>query len=699
VAQELYQYQNKLVDYIYEAGLIDDTQRTAMLGANKDYIPFQRIMDDLTPGGSIGPNYRVRKGVREIKGSERQIKEPLDSVIRNTETMVTLAERNRAVQAFTDLAVAKGMAKPVRMMPGKMPAPDEYVVFYDGKRRLYKTAPQYAKIIQGLDVPQLSLTTRALSHPAKWLRTGVVLDPSYMTRNVVRDQTMAAVQSKHGYRPYWDFGKGLGKRLAASPEYREWMKAGGSQTALQSQDRDYIGRLSAQYGGPRSWTSRAKGAALQPIDWMRTVSETQDNATRIGEYMRARAGGLDPQAAAMAGRDVTQDFQRVGAAMRELTAITPFLTGQVQGVARGAESVAKRPVQTLSKAAALITLPAVALWLYNRKDPDYQALPDGVKDNNFLIPVGPDGSPGKFTKVPKPFEFGVVFGGGMERLLEKFANDNPRAFRNFEKSILDTIVPNMVPTVAVPVIEQFANRSIHFDTPIVPKRLETERPELRYSPGTSETAKLLGRGAVKIPGMETSNLASPAVIQNYIRGWTGALGDYATRGLDQLLKASGAVRPPPAGTTTGVSSLPLINKFVAGASRYAQPITDFYQDSEKLKMLARPGYEPDEHLRVKRSGDRVKDKEYQDRMLAHVDVVSKKMTDYNRELREIAGDMIMTAPQKQEKVMGIYKEMLAASQEGNRIIRHMKNQPWTVPFSTTVEKPAKKAKPRYGGPQ
>jgi hypothetical protein len=46
VAKELTAYQNRLTKYLRDAGIISADDYDAMLKANKDYVPFFRVMDD-----------------------------------------------------------------------------------------------------------------------------------------------------------------------------------------------------------------------------------------------------------------------------------------------------------------------------------------------------------------------------------------------------------------------------------------------------------------------------------------------------------------------------------------------------------------------------------------------------------------------------------------------------------------------------
>src|SRR3990167_7828564 len=137
--------------------------------------------------------------------------------------------------------------------------------------------------------------------------------------------------------------------------------------------------------------------------------------------------------------------------------------------------------------------------------------------------------------------------------------------------------------MAVPIVEQFANRSTFFDRPIVPRYLENVLPEYQYSPYTSETAKLIGKGLSRIPGMEMSSLASPLVIDNYIRSWTGGLGAHVVSLADKALRATGVV-PSRIEPTMTAADMPVVKAFaVRHPSAGAQSIQDFYDTYDERK--------------------------------------------------------------------------------------------------------------------
>ena len=70
--------------------------------------------------------------------------------------------------------------------------------------------------------------------------------------------------------------------------------------------------------------------------------------------------------------------------------------------------------------------------------------------------------------------------------------------------------------------------------PIVPRNAEQVLSEYQYTPYTSETAKLIGKGNfLKVTDYE---MGSPAKIDNYIRAWTGGLGGYVVDIMDWSFK-------------------------------------------------------------------------------------------------------------------------------------------------------------------
>lgn len=703
-SQQLQKYQVDLLDYAEKSGLLSPEVVAAMREASKDYVPFYRIMDD-PRGGGASKGFQAANPTFRIAGSERLLNDPLDSIIRNTQTFITLSERNRALNTFVDFANANpglttmkrvNNAQQVKVhgnevadfldelgIPSQLYGdlsrdsfnitralqkdlkPNEIAVWKGGKRQVYEIDPQIAQIIKGLDQPDIDGVMRMLTVPAKLLRAGVVLSPEYMIRNITRDQMNAFIQSKNGYRPIVDMLSGLTEVMTNGKAYRDWMKSGGSQAALVAMDRDAaFTRIASQYGVQPTTGQKIRNVVTKPLDLLRVVSESMDNATRVGEFMRSTKGADDAPAlmkGAIDARNVTQDFQRIGAKTRGINALTAFMNAQVQGLDRELSTLKNNPGPALIKVASLITLPSILLWLANRGDPRYENAPNWEKDAFWhILPDDPKKEP---IRVPKPFTFGMLFGSLPERMLSDLVSKKPEAYNEFLKSLGGTMIPNAIPTFAQPVIEQFANRSTFMDRPLVPQRLERLVPQEQYSQFTPEVAKLAGRGVAAIPGMSESKLASPIILQNYVERWGGTLGKYAMAAGDAGLKAMGLIDPP-AGPTKTLADIPVLRAFV---SRYpsasAQPIADFYKKNEQIERIYNT------MRAAQREGDVARTQQYEAQLATRVAGHKKQLDGEFRRIREIYADRTMGPDLKRAELTEVYMRMLDTAQNGLKVIR------------------------------
>ena len=192
-----------------------------------------------------------------------------------------------------------------------------------------------------------------------------------------------------------------------------------------------------------------------------------------------------------------------------------------------------------------------------------------------------------------------MFGSLPERMLEAYESDHPGAMRDLEKSILSTFIPNMIPTVAAPIVDQFANRSLFTGAPLIPAAQEKMLPEYQYTEYTTELAKAIGQIMGAFPGMRDRSLrdedtfiggvaralTTPILVENYVRSWTGGLGQYTLQLADKALRETG-VLPDPVKPLDTLSDLPVIKAFVIRyPSASAQSIQDFYDDYFASKRL------------------------------------------------------------------------------------------------------------------
>jgi hypothetical protein len=65
-----------------------------MREANRDYVPFFRLMDRRQGRRAGQRDVGALNPIKAIKGSERKVVDPLESIVKNTYLYTALAERN-----------------------------------------------------------------------------------------------------------------------------------------------------------------------------------------------------------------------------------------------------------------------------------------------------------------------------------------------------------------------------------------------------------------------------------------------------------------------------------------------------------------------------------------------------------------------------------------------------------------------------
>lgn len=743
--QELVQFQNDTLAYLKDSGIVSGKGYEQMLEANKSYVPFFRLLEEGGGGKSAaGRGLQVKNPIREIKGSERPVIDPLESIVKNTYAYVTLAEKNRVMRSMVDLAKSneelgsqlmervQTPMQPIEVKaeevsrfleehgipgdaeaftifrPGTLKlASDEVPVFQDGKMEIYRVDPEVAKAVRAMDRESAGLFIKILAAPAKLLRGGSVLAPDFMVRNAVRDQITAFNLSKNGFIPIYDSLKGLGSLLTKDADYQAWLKSGGANSALVAIDRAYIEENVFKLSKETGLIDKTWNVIRSPLEALRVSSELIENATRLGEFKRAMEGASGAEAIFSAGlesREVTLDFARIGAQTRAMNMITAFWNAHVQGLDREIRAIRENPLGMTAKLAASITLPSILSWWANHKDPRYKEIPNWQKNLFWIFMTdkwedappnfqGPfqegmtrtiDGrmqvNNGHVYRVPKPAELGVLFGSLPERVLEFFFDQNPKALKDFDKTMAQGMIPEYLPSFAIPVIEQFANRSTFTGSPIVPFSSEKLLPEYQYTDYTTESGKMLGKLVGAVPylgdmGPQGSKLASPPVVENYVRAWSGTMGGYALQLADRALELSNKAlessgfkekQERPAKPSPTLSDIPFVKAFVVRyPSASAQSIQDFnerYRENETTLMTIR---------KLAQDGDAEATQKLLDAdptKLYSLQGVHEAITKQEQMIHKVYLNLKMTRDEKRQIIDSLYLGMINVANSGNQLI-------------------------------
>ena len=641
-AKELYAYQRALLDYRYRAGLMSKKTYDKMVLQYPEYIPLQRVMDDA--GGSAST------GTFGIKGSNRNIIDPFESVIRQTQYTIREAERNTVMQLIAkdfgqaaraqDSQTARvGSLAEIRAIEAESRGSGSMrTISYRvaGKEKKVEVPNDIWRTAQYLDPVSANAHNGLVKVAAKTagvLRAGAIMHPNFGARNFFRDQFSAYINSDSGYQLFYDFGRGLGAVVSpktgkslfpeAQKYYSEWLRHGGSNANLVSQDRmftqDMIRTLLRTNNVQNSvpFELRAIDGVthyINPLNWgrkgyraLQTLSEASEEGTRIGEFIRAREQGMNPMEAAYRSREVTMDFARMGASMKALNSMSVFLNAKIQGADRSIRQIRAHPLRTTNRVIAGIVLPSMLLAMAQQdiihNSPDspmaqaLQEIPDWQKNTFWIVPsdVG-------IFRIPIPHEYGIPFANPIRSFIEYMYQTSPD--KNFLEKLYDedyfgqvaeqyfldwkTVVSSVMPSAIQPVSEVVSNYSLFTGTPIIPPTMESQLPESRYNRNTTELAKSLSRMLSEINPLLDSNitqrLISPPSIDYLIAGYGGSLGKDMWSLMDSMAQKWGVVdkvnHPQ-----KSIEDLPLIGAFmVKYPNAGGKSLNDFFEKAELFEQ-------------------------------------------------------------------------------------------------------------------
>jgi len=701
--KNLQDFQNNATKYLLDAGIISKENYDIMLQANQSYVPLYRAFEDKTVSSKTR-GLNVRNPIKKIKGSELDIVNPIESIVKNTYLFIDIAEKNRVRQAFADLVdtspagkdIAEKVTAPIRKIelseseiskileqhgiegidadtasifrPNNfITAKDEVTVYRNGKREVYKTSQEIADSLNASDATTASLFMKILSAPASLLRAGTTLSPEFMSRNINRDQWVAFIQG-NGYVPVYHALVGMKDIIPKSEDYYNWLKSGGANSAMVSIDRKYIQSNVLKFSEETGLYDAAWNVVKSPIELLRITSELVENATRVGAFKSELGKDISLDNLFKAGlesRDITMDFARMGAKVKSLNMISAFFNARIQGPLRMVESLRDKPLETTAKSIASITVPSVLLWFANKDDERYQALPDWQKDMFWIIPTKDT-----LYRIPKPFEYGLFWGSLPERVLNAYyTGKTEKDMKAFMDSMAGIFALAPIPTFATPVLETFANKSYFTGRPIVPHDVENQLPEYQYGPHTNMLIRAVGSGVASIANttgvewLKFSKLGSPAVIENYVRAWTGGLGMTVLNLAERGLVASGAV-PDPVRPEDTLADIPLVRAFVARyPSADAQYITDFHDRFKKhntiistIKAQAKAG-----------NADAVEKEmtiDFNQKYLIGIDSVEKALGQQSKVIRMVTKNKDISPSEKRQIIDGLYYQMINTAKFG-----------------------------------
>lgn len=587
VASELQAFNDRMMDFYQASGLLSATSRAAIQEMNKDYVPFNRIMD-------AASGDRVKRGggspFMRLKGGTQDIADIMESIVANTAHLVHMSLVNRGKQNFyqmidnADNQTAGLYAAPI----GKDAKPTKIQ-----KDQVIKT------VVEGLGLNM------------RWYRmakTGVVSSHEEMTLIATLDTMAAGLEPmitfwqtgqdpkgqvdfyfKNGEKKFYEiiderlleaiqqigpqshnlavnilggFANVLRRGVVLTPTFQAKNFIRDTMNAFTLSKGEIVPAASATkalleriYNDQHYWEYMINGGGFasmadadginrdRVLDTEKKIWDHLDSAlaafeyaNRIAEFKTLKAKGWSAREAALAGREISTDFAMRGSseALRVITISVPFLNARMQGLYRNARELAsmeqgrltfagKQAFSYALRSLIAITIPTLVLYALNKDDERYQELPDWVRDLGWIMFTG-EGED-DYVIIPKPFETGMLWGTLPERMLDYYyQRDEAELADAMLWMILETFNMNPIPQAFKP-WQELANNRNFTGAPIVPEYLENVEPSEQYRAYTSDAMIALGRKL---------NI-SPLKAEHIVRGHFGTLGSWALGLADMLV--------------------------------------------------------------------------------------------------------------------------------------------------------------------
>lgn len=650
-----WKYNENLVNIIEQQGLITHEAAEGMREYKK-YCPMYR---DFNEGDSVDTHLSTintgrgfinqSSGIKSLSGgSSRPVINPIDSMINMTTVLIGKCERNNVAKIMVQCAEDHGGLGDVIVRDPTITGADAqrcaFTVLVAGKKVVYRTTPELYESITQMNTNSAAFMSNLFGKFTDALRFGSTNTPSFMMANFIRDTVTAGINSKYGFTPLVDSFRGMWK-LTHDKQFKADFYAQGvpMDTYIRNDIRgaqDFKKKLRNNLKKYPFGIRQAMWFMSATARKYNNVGELIEQGTRAGEFLKARRKGATDEAAGFAAREVSINFSRHGSVGKKVNRYIPFFNASIQGTDKFIRTFKENPKRAIWLTIKYIVLPSLACWAFNHDDDWYKDLDPTTKYLNWCIHI-----PGTDTYflIPKPQEAGVMFGSGIEAVLNQFMADDPKAMKQWAWELAGVMTPGLFFTMIKPAFEWQRNYSLWTNHNLVPKRLEKLPSEQQYTNSTSELAKLLGDTWIaKNISVGDRHGMSPIAIDNFFSAWFGSMGRTLAKTLDTPIESLRG-KDRPAEPDKYWYESPVIGRFVRNEnSQRSEYVDRLYDLSDQMET----DYKRSDSYAVQKGkkGAKVPTE------LAQVRTAMKTVSKLNKEIRDIQDNPKMSAEEKRTQI-------------------------------------------------
>lgn len=589
---------------------------------NIGYIPFKRIVEyeagfDTARGGNRG--IAALKNIRNLEGSSRESLSVIENFAGFMDWSTREAMLNSAsLSALKDMELLKLAKKGANNEVG---ATGANVKVYDKGEKVEYYVPDPAHVIAfTFQPPELSSVFKWMQKASNILRAGVTAMPPFAVKQIFDDITRA-----YAYSGVENPMQLTARILTSFPAnwYREAFGKKQNATVREMAKLGIFGTFDFTKGGNLRDILQEAGAEGRSIGktimrFMEAGAKASDVSVRQAVYEQVLKETGDAAAAESRAREII-NFSRRGASnfMNTMIAIVPFFNAYARGmdklaVAGAGKVVGQSAGQARSmfyKRMATMTAMGIVYALMMSDDDEYNALPDHVRDTNWILPYGKylGFTPG----IPVAPELAFFFKAIPERVVRYYklqGTDEEKAAIEVVGNLLKRGVdvfssPNVTAQLLRPFVENITNYSWFLGRPLESQGQLALDPFQRFGTGTSDTAKEAAKkleDLYQTTGVELFRV-SPIKIENAIRGILGTTAGVALAISDAFINPTRTDRPLHQMLAAQLTGASAVMKDPVG-TRYLDEVYDLEKDVNRVnstynRMLEREPENADEYLR------------------------------------------------------------------------------------------------------
>lgn len=384
-------YHKSLLDERIEAGLLNQDQVNRLLETHPNYIPHNVIMDiDEQAVNHLSNSLNVPKtDIMKAVGSVRNIDDPFVATIQRTPIATRTIEKNKVlkglVEAQEELNLFEGMKQLTTAEKVLKPGENVINLFRQGIKETWIVPEDIAIAVKNLDTPITPGWWKLLTSPQTLLKKGATqYNLSFALPNKFRDQQTAMITAD-------SFIKELAKRTGVSPQ----------AVNLTQKEIKNLYKISGGYGGSifregddKIFNQLSKVGVkkysqyLNPAKTIEAINESLEQSTRMQVFRKGLEAGLSPKDAALASRDATIDFAKMGTWMRPINQAVPFLNARVQGFINLPKAFVNNPEVFARMQMYTAVYPTIALQANNRRFESFKNISQYYKDKYWIIMTG-----------------------------------------------------------------------------------------------------------------------------------------------------------------------------------------------------------------------------------------------------------------------------------------------------------------------